>query len=70
MVLLVQKAVECFKHCLVGHPSRSLEGVVLRGLTPEISEEKNFSMLLRDHSCDNLVKKVAAFCLSLSKESA
>ena len=31
-------------------------------LTQEVSEEKNFSMLPRDHSCDILVKKVAAFC--------
>ena len=28
----------------------------------EVSEEKNFSMLLRDSSCDILVKKVIAFC--------
>ena len=31
-------------------------------LTQDVSEEKNLNMLPRDHSCDILVKKVAAFC--------
>ena len=31
-------------------------------LAQEVSEEKNFSMLPRDHSCDVLVKTVAAVC--------
>ena len=31
-------------------------------LAQEVSEEKNFSMLPRDLSCDILVKKVATFC--------
>lgn len=34
-----------------------------RGLPQEDSEEKYISMLLRDHSCDNLMKEVAACCL-------
>jgi hypothetical protein len=34
------------------------------GLGSKVSE-KNFSMLPRDHSCDILVKNVAAFCLCL-----
>lgn len=32
------------------------------GLAREISEEKNFSILPRDLSCNILVKKVACFC--------
>lgn len=32
-----------------------------RVLTLVVSEEKIFNMLPRDHSCDILVKKVAAF---------
>ena len=32
------------------------------GITQEISEEKNFNILPRDHSSDILVKKVTAFC--------
>ena len=31
----------------------------------EVAEEKNFSMLPRDCSCEILVKKVATFCLYL-----
>jgi len=31
-------------------------------LAQEVSEEKNFSMLPRNHSCDILVKNVFAFC--------
>ena len=31
------------------------------GLDQELSEE-NFNLLPRDHSCDSLVKNVAAFC--------
>lgn len=32
-------------------------------ISQEISKERNFSMLPRDHSCDVLVKKVTAFAL-------
>ena len=32
------------------------------GFLQEDSEEKNFSMLLSDHSCDILVKNETAFC--------
>jgi hypothetical protein len=38
-------------------------------LAEEVSEEKSFNLLPGDHSCDILVKNVAAF-LPLSKESA
>ena len=41
------------------------------GLGQELSEEKNFSMLPRDCSCDILVKNVAAFshcCKSLPED--
>lgn len=65
---LVRKAVECFKCCLMGHPNRSMEnsgaGCDLMNclrLAQEVTE-KNFSMLPRYHSCNILVKKVAAFC--------
>ena len=67
--------MECFKHCLMGHTSRSLEDRIAKSdlncqrYTQEVSE-KNFNMLPRDRSCDILVKKVAAFCpclMSLSK---
>ena len=34
-------------------------------LVQEVSDEKNFSMLPRDLSCDILVKKVTDFCPSL-----
>ena len=37
-------------------------------LAQNVSEERNFSMLLRDHSCETLMKNVAAFQL-LSEES-
>ena len=68
LVLWVRKAVECFKHCLMGHTSRSMEDngaendLNCGGMVQEISEEKNFSMLPRDRSCDILVKNVIAFC--------
>ena len=38
-----------------------------RSLAQEVSEEKNFSMLPRDHSCDILMKKVTAFCFCLKR---
>ena len=40
-------------------------------LTQQIIEEKNFSMLPRDHFCDILVKKVATFypCLESLPEA-
>ena len=54
----------CFKHCLMGHTSRSMEDsgtdndLKCRKLA-QVSE-KNFSMLCRNCSCDILVKEVAA----------
>ena len=65
----------CFKGCLRVHSSRSMEDsgpksyLNCRDLAEEVSEEKNFNMLPRNHSCDILVKKVTVFC-PLSKESA
>ena len=38
-------------------------------MAQEVSEEKNFSMWPRDHSCDILAKNVADFC-SYPKKSA
>lgn len=32
------------------------------GLDQEVSKEKNFSVLSKDHSCDSSVKTVAVFC--------
>ena len=64
----VKKVVGCFRHCLMGHTSRNMKekcsenDLNYGGLTQEVSEKKNFNMLPRDHSCDILVKKVAAFC--------
>ena len=39
------------------------------GLAQEFSEEKNLSILPRDHSCDILVMNVAAFCPCLKSLS-
>ena len=67
MGLWATKAVQCFKYCIMNHPSRSLGNRSTNGFlhyqehTQEVSE-KNFSMLPRDHSHDILMKKVAAFC--------
>ena len=33
-----------------------------RSPAQEVSEEKNINMWPRDHSCDILMKRVAAFC--------
>ena len=63
----VRKAVECFKHCLMGHTNRSMEDGGAKNylncgvLAQEVLEE-SFSMLLRDYSCDILVKEVTTFC--------
>ena len=52
------KAAECFKQGLTGHPNRKMEFSGAEGdlnfgdLAQEVSQEKNFSMLPRDHSCD------------------
>jgi hypothetical protein len=52
----------------MGCPSGNKEDFVSEGdlncgsLFLEVSEEKNFSMWLRDCFCDILVKNVAAFC--------
>ena len=62
------KAVEYFKNCLMGHNSRSMENrdtknyLNCQEFSQDVSEEKNFSMLPRDHSCGCL--------LPLSEESA
>jgi hypothetical protein len=39
-----------------------------RGLAQEVSEEMNYRMLSRYHSCDILVKNMAAFCPFLKIE--
>ena len=52
----------------MGHTNRNTEEnsakshLKCRGLAQEVSEEKNFSMLLRDCSCNILVKNVTAYC--------
>ena len=67
----VKEAMKCFKDCLIGHYSRIMEDSSAEGdqncagLLQVVSEERNFNTLLRDHSCDILVKNV-----TLSEESA
>ena len=64
----VRKVMEYFKHSLMGHTSKNMEDSGTEGdlncgrLAHEVSEEKNFSMLPKDCSCDILVKNVVAFC--------
>ena len=53
LVLWVRKAVECFKHCLMGHTSRSMEnsGVecdLMNCGNQVVSEEKNVSVWFRN----------------------
>ena len=49
--------MECFKWGLMGHPSRNMEDFVTESdlncvdLAQEVSEEKNFSVWLRDCFC-------------------
>ena len=75
LILWVLKAVECFKHCSKDHTSRNMEGRGIKsylnclGLDQEVSEEKKFSMLPRNGSCDILGE--GSSCLLLfSGESA
>jgi hypothetical protein len=64
--LRISTAVECFKLKLIGHTCRNMEDNCTEGdlncgdLAQEISEEKYFSLLPGDCSCDILVKNVAA----------
>jgi hypothetical protein len=56
--LWIRKSVELFKWSLIGHPGMNIEDSAAEGdlncggLPQEVSEEKRFSMLSRDHSCD------------------
>ena len=65
--LCIRKATEYFKWSLTGHISRilkdsSAEGYMsCGGLTQEVSEEKNFSILRRDCFCNMLMKNVTNF---------
>ena len=60
--------MECYKCGLVGPLSRNMEDNSTEGylncssLALEVSMEKNFTMLCRDHSCDIFMKNMAAFC--------
>lgn len=60
--------VECFKHDFMGYTSRGVvdsgaEGDLNCGVpAQDVAEAKTISMWPRDHSCDILAKKVAAFC--------
>ena len=52
----------------MGHPCKDMEDGIqgdfgCGGLAQEVSQEKNFNMLLRDSSCDILVKNVSDFAL-------
>ena len=50
LILWVRKVVECFKNCLMGNTSRSMEdsgadnNLNHAGLAKEVSEKKNFNM--------------------------
>ena len=63
---LGKKAVSCFKHCLIGHTSRSMldngadNDLKCCGLAQKVSE-KNFRMLLRNRICVIFLKTVAVF---------
>ena len=53
------KHLEHFNYCLMDHINRNMEGsgaecdlMNCGGLDQNVSEDKNFSMLPRDHSCD------------------
>lgn len=65
--------MEYFKWGLMGHPNKNMEDSGPEGdlnsgcLTQEVSERKNFSMMLRHCSCDILLKNLAAFCLCLKR---
>ena len=56
----------------MGQTSRSIEDSAVKsylnyeGLAQDVSEEQNINIWPRDHSCDILVKKLAAFCPCLS----
>ena len=67
LVLWVMKTVECFKHCLMGHTSRSMEAsgaeCNLMNCLQLDQEVTDYNMLPRDRSCDILVKKVAVLAL-------
>ena len=66
--------MKCFKHFLTDCTSRSKEASVARnglncgGLSQEVSEV-NFSVLLRDLSCDILVKN-CGYLFPLSEQFA
>jgi len=68
--ILDRKVVECFNWGL--NTSKSVEdsgalsNVDYDGPAQDVSEEKNISRWSKDHSCDILVKNVAAFCLRLN----
>ena len=56
-------------YCFMDHTSRSMEDngaddndSNCERLAQEVSDEKRFRMLPKDHSCDILVNKVASFC--------
>ena len=65
--LWTRKVIGHFRQTSAGHTSRSMEDsgaegdLNCGGLAQEVSEE-NFNMLPRDHSCEILVKNVAALC--------
>ena len=60
--------MKCFKPCLMGHTSRSMKDngadneLKCQELAQVVSE-KNFSMLLRNHSCHILVKELTTFII-------
>lgn len=58
--LWTKKVVKHCKRVLMGHLSQSLEESRAESPALVVSEENNISSWVRDHSCDALVKNVAA----------
>ena len=59
--------MKCFKHCLMGHPSRNMEDSVAKsdlicwGMSPEVSETDIYMWPMYCFF-EMLVKNVATFC--------
>jgi hypothetical protein len=65
---LGRKAVECFKHGLIGHASRIMKDsraesyLNFEGLAQAVSQKKNISMWARDVYSKIFAKNLASFC--------
>jgi hypothetical protein len=67
--LWIWNAVESFKWCVIGHPSRNMEDFIVGSnlncvdLAQKISKEKNFRMCHKDCFCGTMLKNFAIFAL-------